>query len=392
MSEPPFQSDSVVISTEQVPFVRPDLPESAELAEAFRLAVDSGLLTKGPQLEALEAEAAAALRVHEAVGVSSCTVGLALVLKALAERDREAGRTEVRDEVIMPSFVFLASPGAAVWAGMRPVFVDIDPATWTVDAEAVEAAITPQTRAILACHTFGNPCDEERLEAISAAHGIDLVVDAAHGFGSLAGGEPVASRGIAQVFSMSPTKLVVAGEGGIVATRDAHLAHAIREAREYGNDGSYGCRAAGLNGRLPEISAALGRASLARLPAVRQRRSEAVAAYSAGLVGVSGIAVQQIASGCESSWKDFAIRVAPQAFGRSRDDLRTMLAARGVDTRAYYSPACHAMEAFAGFHAGRPPLPHTDRLSSECLALPMGRHVSPEVASRVAAMIVEAAR
>ena len=98
MSEPPFQSDSVVISTEQVPFVRPDLPESAELAEAFRLAVDSGLLTKGPQLEALEAESAAALRVNEAVGVSSCTVGLALVLKALAERDREAGRAEVRDK------------------------------------------------------------------------------------------------------------------------------------------------------------------------------------------------------------------------------------------------------------------------------------------------------
>jgi dTDP-4-amino-4,6-dideoxygalactose transaminase len=275
---------------------------------------------------------------------------------------------------------------------MRPVFVDIDPATWTVDARAVEAAITPKTRAILACHTFGNPCDEEVLEAVSAAHGIDLVVDAAHGFGSLAGGEPVASRGIAQVFSMSPTKLVVSGEGGIVATRDARLVHAIREAREYGNDGSYGCRAAGLNGRLPEISAALGRASLARLPEVRKRRSEAAAAYMAGLSGVSGVAVQQIASGCESSWKDFTIRVAPQAFGRSRDDLRTMLAARGVDTRAYYSPACHAMEAFAGFHAGRPPLPHTDCLSSECLALPMGRHVSPEVASRVAAMIAEAAR
>ena len=376
----------------RVPFVRPDLPEAMDVQEAFHAALASGVLTKGPQLEALEQEAAAELDVNAAVGVSSCTVGLALVLKALAERDRDAGSRVIRDEVVMPSFVFLASPGAAVWAGMRPVFADIDPDTWTVDADAVEAAIGPNTRAILACHTFGNPCDEARLEEIAAAHGIDLVVDAAHGFGSLVDGQPVGSRGIAQVFSMSPTKLVVAGEGGIVATRDAILASALHEAREYGNDGNYGCRIAGLNGRLPEISAALGRASLARLPEVRRRRTAAAAAYIDGLRRAPGISVQRIGEGCESSWKDFAVRVDAKAFGWTRDELRMVLAAQGVDTRAYYSPACHEMEAFRGFHEGRPPLPHTDRLSRECLALPMGRHVTPDVAGRVATIIMEAAR
>ena len=375
-----------------VPFVRPDVPDYAAVAAAFEASMSSGLLTKGPQLERLEREAAEALGVSHALGLSSCTVGLALVLKALMDRGRERTSGPLRDEVVMPSFVFLASPAAAVWAGMRPVFVEICPKSWTVDSAAVEAAIGPRTRAILACHTFGNPCDEPRLEEIAQERGIDLVVDAAHGFGSLAEGQPVGSRGIAQVFSMSPTKLVVAGEGGIVATGDADLAARLLDAREYGNDGRYGSAAAGLNGRLPELSAALARASLKRLEKVRAARVAAAEAFREGLAGLPGIALQQIAPGRQSSWKDFAVRVEEAAFGRSRDDLRELLLTRGVDTRAYYSPPCHAMQAYAEFQAGRPPLPETEKLAAECLALPMGRHVTPEVATAIAGIIAEAAQ
>lgn len=375
-----------------VPFVRPHVPGYAEVADSLKDSIGSGLLTKGPQLARLEQEAAEALGVPYALGLSSCTVGLALVLKALADRERERDRGLLRDEVIMPSFVFLASPAAAVWAGLRPVFVEICPKSWTVDPAAVDAAIGPRTRAILACHTFGNPCEEAQLEEIAQDRRIDLIVDAAHGFGSLVDGQPVGARGIAQVFSMSPTKLVVAGEGGIVATGDADLTARLRVAREYGNDGHYSSAAAGLNGRLPELSAALARASLKRLKHVRAARAAAAEAFREGLAGLPGITLQQIAPGRESSWKDFAVRVEEAAFGRSRDDLRERLLARGVDTRAYYSPPCHVMQAYAKFHVGRPQLLETEKLARECLALPMGRHVTNDVATAIAEIIAEAAR
>ena len=154
--------------------------------------------------------------------------------------------------------------------------------------------------------------------------------------------------------------------------------------RVYGNDGHYGCDQAGLNGRLPEISAIIGRASLARLPDVAARRRIATQAYVQALTDTPGIGFQQIPDCCESSWKDFCISIDPAAAGVSRDGLMRALADRGIDTRAYYSPACHRMTAFAGFHPQNRSLPVTDRLAGSLVALPMGVHVTPEVARLVA--------
>jgi len=273
-----------------VPFNRPDVPPFDAIADDIRDALASGSLTKGPQLAAFEREAAALIGTSHVVGVSSCTTGLMLVLKALDQLatgcSSPAGRRPVcpthagRREVIVPSFIFLAAPAAIAWAGMRPVFVEVHPRSYTLDPAAVERAITPATAAILACHTFGCPCDMERLAKIAARAGISLVIDAAHGLGTEVCGRQVGSGGLAQVFSLSPTKLVVAGEGGLVATDCPCLAAAIEEAREYGNDGAYGCERAGVNGRLPEISAALGRASLARLSATMQMPCSTCRAWS----------------------------------------------------------------------------------------------------------------
>ncbi len=130
---------------------------------------------------------------------------------------RSGGRNEPVGEVIIPSFTFLAGPAAIVWNNLRPVFIDVDPITTNAVPQAVAAAITPRTVAISACHNFGNPCDVAALEAIAMEHSLPLVIDAAHGFGASLHGKPVGSGGTAQVFSLSPTKLLVAGEGGIVA-------------------------------------------------------------------------------------------------------------------------------------------------------------------------------
>jgi len=392
----------------RVPFVKPDLPALVDLAEGIESAVGSGVLTKGDQLRRLEAEAVALLGVKHVVGVSSCTVGLALVLKSLATvrgraaagctgrgscplpsgagltgGSRPTGGGSEPDEVILPSFIFLAAPAAITWAGLRPVFVEVDPHTFTIDPAAVEKALTPRTAAIMACHTFGCPCDMPALEAISRRSGVPLLVDAAHGLGSLDRGRQVGAGGLAQVFSMSPTKLVVAGEGGLVATSCDCLAELVRAGREYGNDGQYGCSLPGLNGRLPELSAVVARASLARLDLVAERRRAAADAYAESLAGLPGVVPQSIPSTSRSSWKDFVIAIDPASGGLDRDALRDQLAARGIETRAYFSPACHQMEAFAGCLPPGRRIPVTERLAATLVALPMGAHVTPDVARDV---------
>ncbi len=377
-----------------MPFNRPDVPAFDAIADDLRESLATGWLTKGPRLAAFERDAAAAFGTAHAVGVSSCTSGLMLVLRAMAEqgglcRSADGPRPSCpsaaggRREVILPSFNFLAAPAAVVWAGLEPVFVDVDPGTFTLDPAAVERALSPRTIAILGCHTFGCPCDTERLAAVAADAGVALVVDAAHGLGSEIDGRQVGREGFAQVFSLSPTKLVVAGEGGLVATDCPCLADAIKTGREYGNDGAYGCDHAGLNARMPEFSAALGRVSLARLPATAAARRAAADAYRAALAGVPGLSFQEIPKSSTSSWKDFSIAVDAGEAGLSRDELRQRLAEVGIDTRAYYSPACHQMKAFATARVAGS-LAVTNTLAATLLALPMGAHVSPQVADRVA--------
>lgn len=382
----------VAASAWRVPFVCPDLPETESIEPLMAEAMASGVLTKGPHLRRLEEAVAALSGSRHAIGMSSCTVGLAILMRCLAHLQgipagiREPGTGE-RSEVILPSFMFLAGPAAATWAGFEPVFVDVDPHTWTLLPEAVEAALSPRTFAILGCHTFGVPCDIAGLTAVARRAGVPLVFDAAHGLGSSIGGRQVGSEGLAQVFSLSPTKLVVAGEGGIVTTGDASLAERLREGREYGNDGHYGCTVPGLNGRMPEACAILAAASLERLAVVAGRRAEAAVAYRSVLERVPGVGLQQVPHGAATSWKDFTVLIDAGRYGMTRDAVRTRLASEGIDTRAYYAPACHEMEAFRRFHAGRPPLPTTKRLSEACLSLPMGRHVTPDVARGIAEII-----
>ena len=364
----------------RVPFVRPDLPAFADVEPVFRGIFAGGMLTKGSELARLEAEARAVTGAAHVVAVSSCTVGLALGLRALAHMQGDPGRREV----ILPSFTFLAGPAAVEWAGFEPVFVESDAATWTVSTAAVAAAVSPRTAAILACHTFGCPCDLAGLEAVAERAGVPLMVDAAHGLGTRIGGRQVGREGFAQVFSLSPTKLVVAGEGGLVATSSPAFAALLRDLREYGNDGDYSCALAGLNGRLPELSAALGRVSLARLPEVLARRQATADAYLDVLRGTPGLGFQAIPAGGATSWKDLSLTIDPDAFGASRDAVRAHLAARGIDSRAYYSPPCHRMPAFRRFHAAGRPLAVTDSLAACSLSLPMGAHVTPAVARMVA--------
>lgn len=350
----------------------------------------SGRLTKGPFVERLEAAVAERLEVRHAVAVSSCTIGLMLVYRGLAGAGR--GRAAVRDEVVMPSFTFFAAPAAAVWSGLKPVFIDVDPITMNIEPEEVARSITPRTVAICGCHTFGNPCDVAGLERVADAHGVPLVIDAAHAFGSRVDGRPVGSGSTAQVFSLSPTKLLVAGEGGIVATDHDWLAAWVRAGREYGHDGSYDPLFAGLNGRMPELSAAVAVASLRFLDRVAAARAATAMAYRQRLAHLPGIGFVEPASGAESSYKDFSITLDAARLGATRDAIRRGLADHGIETRCYFDPPCHRQAAFRQFHDPRRPLPITERLAARSLALPMGPHADEDVVVEVCDVIAGVAQ
>jgi dTDP-4-amino-4,6-dideoxygalactose transaminase len=401
----------------RVPFVRPALPAFDSVRGAYEEIMRSGQLTKGRYVERLEQALAKRIGVRHCVAVSSCTVGLMLVYRALdlsagscrSRRSateecpvngmeplsrfgmvRSAGRSEPVGEVIIPSFTFLAAPAAIVWNNLRPVFIDVDQHSTNVSAQAVAAAITPRTVAIAACHNFGNPCDVAALEAVAGEHGLPLVIDAAHGFGASMHGRPVGKGGTAQVFSLSPTKLLVAGEGGVVATDCDCLAHFVRLGREYGNDGSYDALFPGVNGRMPELSAATALAGLEILDAVAAGRQKIAALYQAELSYLPGIGFVEQASGARSSHKDFSITIDPARFGMSRDALRRVLADRGIETRTYYNPPCHRQTAFEHFYDRSRPLPVTESLSARSLSLPIGAHVDEAVAMEVCETIATA--
>ncbi|MGB8324761.1 MAG: aminotransferase class I/II-fold pyridoxal phosphate-dependent enzyme, partial [Candidatus Acidiferrum sp.] len=226
-----------------LPIVDPEGLPGEEFLEDVRKIVASKQLTNGKYVRKFEKQAAAYLGVKHCVAVSSCTSGLLLVLRCL----------NLQGEVILPSFTFHATAHAVVWNGLKPVFADCDSNTFCVDAASVREQITSRTAAILGVHVFGNPAQVMELQEVSERLGIPLVFDAAQAFGSKSGGKCVGGFGTAEVFSFSPTKLVVGGEGGLIATHDARLAERLRAGRNYGDAGNYDPELLGINARMEEI-------------------------------------------------------------------------------------------------------------------------------------------
>jgi dTDP-4-amino-4,6-dideoxygalactose transaminase len=358
--EPAFQ--------ELVPMVRPVLPQFSVMAGGVESILTTGMVTKGPFMREFEQALSEHLSVKHAIAVSSCTSGMMLTHKAL----------ELSGDVIVPSFTFMATASALVWAGLHPIFADVDRATNNLDPAAAEAAVTPQTTAIVAVHQFGNPADIAALEKIADRHGLKLIFDAAHGFGACYQGDPVGKQGLVQIFSLSPTKLLISGEGGIVATNDDALATKIRMGREYGNDGNYDSAFAGLNARMPEFNALLGLHSLENLEEAANNRNKTVTLFQEFLGRLPGIGFQRVRLGNRHSYREFSITVEPGLFSLTRDELALALAAENVDTRKYYQPPIHKQTAYLSYYDGRP-LPNTDWLSSHSLSLPMWSNMGMDV-------------
>ncbi len=379
MNNRPALLGNAPVFDQKINIVRPVLPHFDEIAAEAREIVETGSLTKGRHLRAFEEAVAAHLGVRHAVAVSSCTSGLMLTYQALG----------LAGEAVVPSFTFMATVSALAWAGVRPAFADVKRSTINLDPSAVESAITPATTAIVAVHTFGNPAEIEELQSVADRHGLPLVFDAAHGFGSLHEGRPVGAQGDAQVFSLTPTKLLIAGEGGIVATDRDDVAERVRIGREYGNAGDYDSAFAGLNARLPELNALLGLRSLSLLEEAALRRNAAADIYRARLGRLPGVAFQTIRPGDRSSYKDFPLVIDPDAFGLTRGELALALAAENVETRNYYDPPVHRHTAYRHFSPAAD-LPDTDFLSSNVICLPVWSDMDDSLANGVCAAVERA--
>jgi dTDP-4-amino-4,6-dideoxygalactose transaminase len=357
MSRPAFLGGEPAFP-DGLPFVRPAVPDLERVVTRFTPSYERGMLTNGPLVREFEERAAERLRVAHVVAVSSCTAGLMLVLRALAPKG----------PVVLPSFTFSASAHAVAWNGLDLRFVECDPSSFQVDPASVTGRIDG-AGAVLATHVFGAPCAVEALEDIAAGAGIPLVFDAAHAFGASRGDRAVGGFGAAEVFSLSPTKVVVAGEGGVVATTDAALAELVRIGRDYGNPGDYDTRFVGLNARMSELHAAIALESLIGLDARLVERRRVVDRYRDGLAELQGVAAQHVDAHDSSTYKDFTIAIDEDAFGIPRDLVVEALRADGIDTRCYFSPPVHRQQSYrdvAPFD-----LPVTDAVAAKVVSLPI---------------------
>jgi dTDP-4-amino-4,6-dideoxygalactose transaminase len=342
--------------------------------------LESGVLTNGPTVRALEERAVEYLGVSECVAVGSCTQGLMLVLRAQG----------LTGAAIVPSFTFSATVHAVAWNGLAPRFADVDAESLTLSSDDARAAAGDGVAAIVATHVFGTPCDVPSLEGVARDLRVPLVFDAAHAMGSRHRGAPVGRFGLAEVFSLTPTKLVVAGEGGLIATEDHALAEACRIGREYGNPGDYDTRFIGLNARMSEIHAALALRSMEGLDERVARRGTLARRYRDSLRELPGLSFPLVRPGDVGTYKDMTVLVDPEGFDLDAISLADALAAEGIETRRYYAPPVHAQRAYRSVPTR--PLPVTDRAAARVLTLPLWSEMEEADVDRVAGTIARIRR
>jgi dTDP-4-amino-4,6-dideoxygalactose transaminase len=365
-----------------LPLARPEVANPGSVASAAAEILASGVLTNGPYVRRLEEQAAAYLGVRHCVAVSSCTAGLMLALRV----------SGLSGDVVLPSFTFSATAHAVAWNGLRPAFTDIRPDTLLLDPAAAARSTGMRTSAILATHTYGTPCDVESLSKVARRNGIRLFFDAAHAFGSRRGQAMIGGFGDAEVFSLSPTKVLIAGEGGIIATNDDTLAERCRYGRDYGNPGDYDTRFVGLNARMSELHAATALASFSDLEERIARRNQLAECYHKALDEVAGIDFPAIDEGDRSTYKDFTVLVDSERFGMDATALAAALHAEGVQTRRYYSPPVHRQRAYRTVGPSNGALPVTDDAAARVLTLPLWTGMDDELVDRVGVAVARLAR
>jgi dTDP-4-amino-4,6-dideoxygalactose transaminase len=370
-----------------IPLIRADLPSLEEIAQPLREALATGRVTNfGSHVQ--EFERAAASHVGAGTGavcVSSATAGLILTLQALG--------IPRGSRIAIPSFSFVATAQAVLYAGCVPVFVDVG-RDGNADLEDLARVLTRDRdlRAVMLVHMYGLPCDAAAVAglvedvAVRRGHAIPVVYDAAHAFGSSRGGQPVGAAGAAEVFSTSVTKVLTSIEGGIVTSRDHALLDRVRRMRNYGIQASYDAHWPGLNGKMSELHAMVGVHNLRRLDALLAARQQKAAFYTAAIQQQTAFRVLGATGDAVSTYKDYTIEL-PAPLKPQRPAIIEQLLSRGIETRAYFYPPIHEQRYFREY-ADRP-LPVTEDLSRRVITLPFSSTITEEQMTEVVMALVE---
>jgi perosamine synthetase len=359
---------------EPIPLAQPDIgPREEELVLEV---LHSGMLSLGPMGPRFERAFADWVGTKHAAAVSSGTAGLHLGLV-------RAG-VGPGDEVITSPFSFISSANCALHAGADVAFADIDPVTFNIDPAALEAAITPRTKAIVPVHIFGLPCNIEAISAIAAKHGLAIVEDGAEALGAVRQGKKVGTHGSPTIFAFYPNKQMTTGEGGLITTDDDDVYEDILSLRNQGRADSGAWLEhdrLGWNYRMDDLSAAVGLAQVERLDEILGKRTAVADRYTTLLAGIPGVTLPSVVEGDVRSWFVYTVLLEP---GVDRNAVIGLLADRGVASKPYL-PSIHLQPFYRGRGHRDGEFPVSEAISARALALPFFGNLTLEQQERVAA-------
>jgi len=349
---------------------RPNIGDSERLFQRIQDALDRRWLTNnGPFVREFENRLAQFLQVKHVIAMTNATIALEIVARALG----------LTGEVIVPSFTFIATAHALQWQHITPVFCDIDPKTHNIDPAKIETLITPRTTGIIGVHVWGRPCEIEALTEISNRYGLTLLFDAAHAFGASYKGRMIGAFGEAEVFSFHATKFFNTFEGGAVTTNNDELAEKLRLMRNFGFAGRDNVIYIGTNGKMHEITAAMGLTSLESIDEFIEVNRRNYHSYQQELRDIPGITQIVYDEKEKNNYQYIILEVDESKAGITRDQLVDILWAENVLARRYFYPGCHEMEPYRTlFPEADSLLPETKALTRRVLSLPNGTSVDAE--------------
>lgn len=357
----------------------PNIGNRAALLERINDILDRRWLSNmGPYVQEFEQRISAMLGVKHCIVMCNGTVALEIAIRALG----------LTGEVIVPSMTFIATVHALQWQEITPIFCDIAPGEFHLDPAKVESMITPRTSGIIGVHLWGKPCHVEALTRIAHNRRLKLLFDAAHGFACTHNGRMIGNFGNAEVFSFHATKCVNTFEGGAIVTNDDDLAEKIRLMTNFGFAGTDKVIYIGTNGKMNEVSAAMGITSLEDLSAFIDVNRLNYQAYVRELTGISGLRLLMYDERERNNYQYVVLELDEAVTGVSRDQLMDILWAENVRARRYFYPGCHNMEPYRSyFPLSKLWLPETERMATRVLVLPTGAAVTPETIARIGQII-----
>lgn len=296
----------------------------------------------------------------------------------------------ITGEVITTPYSFVATTHSLWWNGIRPVFVDIDPATGNIDPDKIEAAITPKTTAIMPVHVYGKPCDTKRIQNIADKYGLKVIYDAAHAFGVEVNGESILNAGDMSTLSFHATKVYNTIEGGALVMHDEKTKRRIDYLKNFGFAGETEVVAPGINSKMDEIRAAYGLLNLRLVDACIEARHQAAIRYREALRNVEGITFMDDMPGVKHNYSYFPIFVDAEKYGMTRDELYFKMKDKNVLGRRYFYPLISEFTTYRGLPSANPDnLPNALKMANSVICLPMHHELSEEHINRIVDLIVK---